>query len=58
MNIHKAQGLEFSHVTIYFDVKRAPPGVGYVAISRVAYLRSVAFLGLVLASHFCPVRHW
>ena len=52
VNVHKVQGLQYDHVSVYFDVRHAPPGVGYVAVSRVGYLERLAFLGVVSAAHF------
>ena len=58
VNAHKVQGLEYPHVTVWFDAQHAPPGVGYMAVPRTGSLKSLAFLGAVTACHFVPVTKW
>ena len=54
-NIHKLQGAELSHVTIWLDVRRFKAG-GYVAMSRVRRDTDYLLGGLLEPEHFTPAR--
>jgi ATP-dependent exoDNAse (exonuclease V) alpha subunit len=52
--IHKAQGGEFKHITVWLDV----PGMeatGYTALSRVARASDYLLGGWLEREHFTPV---
>ena len=54
--IHKAQGDEFDHITVYLDAK-CMPAAGYTALSRVATSHCYLIGGRVTRKHFVPVMH-
>jgi hypothetical protein len=51
--IHKLQGAELEHITVWLDVKKAK-AAGYVAISRVQYDADYLLGGRVTRKHFRP----
>ena len=51
--IHKVQGDEFSHITIWLDRKCAP-AAGYTALSRVQTQRDYLLGGKLTREHFVP----
>ena len=51
--IHKVQGDEFAHITIYLDVP-GMPAAGYTALSRVATSDCYLFGGHVTREHLVP----
>ena len=51
--IHKVQGDEFEHITIFLDVPHMP-AAGYTALSRVATRNDYLLGGHVTADHFTP----
>eukprot|EP00969_Alexandrium_andersonii_P115876 5124673-Alexandrium_andersonii.AAC.1 len=51
--IHKVQGDEFEHITIYLDVQ-GMPAAGYTALSRVATSNKYLLGGHVTRKHFMP----
>jgi ATP-dependent exoDNAse (exonuclease V) alpha subunit len=53
--IHKAQGGEFKHITVWLDVPNMP-ATGYTALSRVARGSDYLLGGWVEAAHFTPVN--
>ena len=54
--IHKAQGDEFEHITVYLDA-RGMPAAGYTALSRVATSNCYLIGGRVTRKHFVPATH-
>ena len=53
MTVHKAQGLTLRHVCLYFECQGTLPcGLGYVALSRVARLDNLHFMGRIVPEHF------
>ena len=54
--IHKIQGQTLDHVTLVFDMPSITPGMGYVALSRVASLDRVVPMLRLTRSHFSPVQ--
>ena len=53
--IHKFQGAELSHITIWLD-RKFSPAAGYVALSRVATDEDYLIGGEVTADHFLPAK--
>ncbi len=53
--VHKFQGAELPHVTIWLDRKFAP-AAGYVALARVACDSDYLLGGVVTMDHFVPAR--
>ncbi|CAK9101303.1 ATP-dependent DNA helicase PIF1 [Durusdinium trenchii] len=53
--IHKYQGAELQHVTLWLDRKYSP-AAGYVALSRVARDEDYLIGGIVTADHFIPAK--
>ena len=53
--IHKLQGAELTHVTIWLDMKHFKAG-GYVALSRVQRDADYLLSGLLDPEHFTPAR--
>ena len=51
--IHKLQGAELEHITVWLDIKKAK-AAGYVAISRVQYDADYLLGGRVTRKHFRP----
>ena len=51
--IHKVQGDEFAHITIYLDIK-CMPAAGYTALSRVARRKNYLLGGKLTREHFVP----
>jgi hypothetical protein len=51
--IHKVQGDEFKHITIWLDVKNMP-AAGYTALSRVEFQKSYLIGGNMSVDHFVP----
>jgi hypothetical protein len=51
--IHKVQGEEFKHITIWLDVPNMP-AAGYTAISRVENGSSYRLGGVITRQHFVP----
>ncbi len=54
--IHKVQGDEFKHITIWLDVPNMP-AAGYTALSRVENSTSYLIGGVVTRQHFVPATH-
>ena len=54
--IHKAQGGQFKHVTIWMDAKRMP-AAGYTALSRVQRACDYKIGGAICRSHFVPATY-
>ena len=54
--IHKVQGNEFEHITIYLDVPYMP-AAGYTALSRVATSGQYLIGGTVKRRHFVPATY-
>ena len=52
-NVHKVQGDEFDHVTIWLDVPRMP-AAGYAALSRVKKAGNYLIGGIMTRHHFVP----
>ena len=52
-NVHKVQGDEFDHVTIWLDVENMP-AAGYAALSRVKDAKNYLIGGKVTRKHFVP----
>eukprot|EP00435_Cladocopium_sp_Y103_P018968 s5533_g4.t1 len=53
--IHKFQGAELSHITIWLD-RKFSPAAGYVALSRVATDEDYLIGGEVRTDHFLPAK--
>ena len=53
--IHKLQGAELAHITIWLDMRRFRAG-GYVAISRVKHDADYLLGGLLEPEHFTPAH--
>jgi ATP-dependent exoDNAse (exonuclease V) alpha subunit len=51
--IHKAQGGEFKHITVWLD-RTGAPAAGYTALSRVEYSENYLLGGHVEREHFVP----
>ena len=51
--IHKLQGAQLAHITIWLDIKGAK-AAGYVAISRIEYDENYLLGGLLKRRHFVP----
>ena len=51
--IHKVQGDEFAHITVYLDIA-GMPAAGYTALSRVATSDCYLLGGHVTREHFVP----
>ena len=51
--IHKVQGDEFDHITIWLN-KRCMPAAGYTALSRVRNSKSYMLGGKLTCEHFVP----
>ena len=54
--IHKAQGGEFAHVTVWMDAKRMP-AAGYTALSRVSASTDYLLGGEIEKLHFVPATY-
>ena len=54
-NIHKLQGAELEHITLWLDTPRIP-AAGYVALSRVSYDKDYLLGGMIKACHFVPAH--
>jgi hypothetical protein len=54
--IHKVQGDEFKHITLWLDVERMP-AAGYTALSRVSRSSDYLIGGKVRRAHFVPATH-
>ena len=54
--IHKAQGGEYKHVTIWMDAKHMP-AAGYTALSRVAKSTDYKLGGKIKREHFVPATY-
>ena len=54
--IHKVQGDEFAHITIWLDV-RGMPAAGYTALSRVSRGQDYLIGGVMTRRHFVPATH-
>ena len=52
-NVHKVQGDEFDHVTIWLDMARMP-AAGYAALSRVKHAKNYLIGGRMTRHHFVP----
>jgi len=52
--IHKSQGQNLKHITVWFDSPRLPGGCAYVAISRVKTRDSTLFLTKPTCQQFQP----
>ena len=52
-NVHKVQGDEFDHVTIWLDIENMP-AAGYAALSRVKDAKNYLIGGKVTTHHFVP----
>ena len=53
--IHKLQGANLPHVTVYLDIP-GMPAAAYVAMSRVSYDGDYLIGGAVTPAHFVPAR--
>ena len=57
ITVHKAQGLTLAHACVCLSGQgKLPPGLGYVAVSRVSTRDCLTFLGNVGPQHFQPVE--
>ena len=54
--IHKAQGGEYKHVTIWLDV-RFMPAAAYTALSRVSKMKHFLLGGVLEKYHFVPATY-
>ena len=54
--IHKAQGGEYKHVTVWLDV-RFMPAAAYTALSRVARMEDLLLGGELAKEHFVPANY-
>ena len=54
--IHKAQGGEYKHVTVWLDV-RFMPAAAYTALSRVAKMKHFLLGGVLVKHHFVPATY-
>ena len=54
--IHKAQGGEFKHVTVYMDCEKMP-AAGYTALSRVSTSQDYLLGGIITREHFVPATY-
>ena len=52
-NVHKVQGDEFDHVTIWLNIENMP-AAGYAALSRVKHAKNYLIGGKVTRRHFVP----
>jgi len=52
-NVHKVQGAQFDHITIWLDMPNMP-AAGYTALSRVKYATNYLIGGRMTPEHFVP----
>jgi ATP-dependent exoDNAse (exonuclease V) alpha subunit len=53
--IHKFQGAELEHITLWLD-RKGCPAAAYVALSRVQYDKDYLIGGVVTTGHFVPAK--